>query len=131
MNKLLYRTVGRFYLGESEQHAQYVFQLRENAPKDLKRSFLISLEKDDNSSGSALEVAYELQRIIDSYWINTDQSRIKALVEYLEKWEDKDHYDGLLLEKEKLTQRLAEVNSVLETYDAGEMENWIPETELA
>jgi hypothetical protein len=108
-----------------------VFQFRDDAPKDLERSFLISMEKDDNSSGSALEVAYELQSIIDSYWINSYKPRIAAVVEYLERWEDKDHYDGLLLEKEKLSQRLAEVNAVLETYDAEEMENWTPETETA
>lgn len=126
MNKLLYRTVGRFYLGESEQQAQYVFQFREDAPKELERSFIIGLEKDENYSGSALEVAYELQNIIDSYWINTYKPKIAAVVEYLERWQDKDHYDGLLLEKEKLTKRLTEVNSILETYDAEEMENWFP-----
>lgn len=129
MNKLLYRTVGRFYLGEPEQQAQYVFKFRDDAPKELERSFIIKMDKDENSSGSALEVAYELQRIIDSYWINTYQPKIKAVVEYLEKWEEKDTYDALILEKEKLIKRLAEIETDLSSYDAEEMENWMPETE--
>lgn len=117
MNKLLYRTVGRFYLGESAQQAQYVFQFREDAPAELKRSFLIELDKDDNFTGSALYVARELQAIIDDYWINTDKEKIKAVVEYLEKWEDQDRFDWLAEERKKLTERLAEVEKELSQYE--------------
>lgn len=127
MNKLLYTNEGRYYLGRSETQIQYVFQFREDAPKDLRRDFLIDKEKDRGSQGSALEVAYELQEIIDSYWINTDQPRIKAVVEYLEKWEEKDTYDALILEKEKTANRILEIEKELSGYDADEMENWKPE----
>ena len=126
MNKFLYRSVGRFYLGDAEQQAQYVFQLREDAPTSIRRSFLISLEKDGDFSGPALSVAYDIQTIINSYWINTDKTHIDALVEYLEKWEEKDTYDGLIEERKKLTQRVLEICDELREYDHEEMKNWTP-----
>jgi hypothetical protein len=128
MNKLQYRTEGRYnILNPSDKSAQYVFKLRDDAPKTLERSFLIDLEKDGHFGGSALEVAYELKIVIDSYWINSDQPRIKALVEYLKKWDEKDEYDGLKLEREKLQTRLAEVEKKLSYYDTEEWENWKPQ----
>jgi hypothetical protein len=128
VNKLSYRTEGSYnVLNYSDKSAQYVFNLREDAPKELKRSFLIDLGKDNHFTGSALEVAYELQAIIDSYWINTDKEKIKFLVEYLEKWSEKDEYDGLKLERERLTKQLATVENKLGGFDPEEWENWKPE----
>lgn len=127
MNKLLYRTTGRYYLGESAEQAQYVFQLREDAPKDLKRGFVIELEKDEHFTGSALTVAHEIKRIIDSYWISTEKPKIQKLVDYLEKWEEKDDYDYLLARREELTKNLEAVNESLAQYDHEEMRNWKPD----
>ncbi|MDO3682176.1 hypothetical protein [Paenibacillus ehimensis] len=117
MNKLLYTNVGRYYLGRSEQQVQYVFQFRDDAPKGLKRSFLIEEEKDGKFTGSALEVAINIQGIIDSYWIHSEKNDIKAVVEYLKKWEDEDHYDYLVEERERMIKRLEEVNSELAKYE--------------
>lgn len=127
MNKLQYRTTGRFYFGRSEEQAQYVFSLRDDAPKELQRSFLIGLEKDNNFSGSALEVANEIKEVIDSYWINSDKSKIKDLVEYLEIWGDKDEYDGLIAERNRITERLSKIENKLCGYEAEEWDNWKPE----
>jgi hypothetical protein len=135
MNKLLYRTTGRYYLGDSSQQAQYVFQLREDAPKELSRSFLVKLDDDSDFSGSALDVASELEGVFEKYWISTALPKVKELIEYLEKWYDKDEYDALIEKREKLTEQLKEVENHLATYDHEEMENWRPEgdetTEIA
>ncbi|WP_028562294.1 hypothetical protein [Paenibacillus pinihumi] len=117
MNKLLYRTVGRYYLGEAQEQARYVFQLRDDAPKELRRSFLIYLDRDGNFSGSALQVARDIKDVVDSYFLNTDKPRIAALVDYLEKWEGADHYDGLIAEREMLKRRLELVNKELDQYE--------------
>lgn len=127
MNKFLYRQQARFYLGESEEQAQYVFSFRDDAPKGLQRSFVIALDKDNMFSGSAIEVARDLQDIIDSYWINSDKSKIKAVVDYLEKWADIDEYDGLIAEKEKIEKRLGEINNELGGYDPDDMAKWTAE----
>ena len=128
MNKLLYRSEGSYnILDPRDKSAQYVFQFREDAPKELQRSFLIDIEKDGNFSGTALDVAYELKSVIDSYWINTDQPRIKAVVEYLEMWAEKDEYDELKSERERLIKRLQVVENRLGGYDPEEWDNWTPE----
>lgn len=116
MNKY-YRTEGRYNLLSSENQAQYVFQLRDDAPDEIKRSFLIDLDKDGMFSGSPLEVARDIKDVLDSYWIHGSQERIKLLVDYLERWEDADTYDSLIEERDKLTKRLSEVEAELAEYE--------------
>lgn len=117
MNKLLYRTLGRFYLGQPEQQAQYVFQFRKDAPKELKRSFIVDLDKDGTFTGSALDVAYQIKTANDAYWINTDKPKIQAVVDYLEKWEVKDRFEGLMEEREQLKSRLAVIEEELSLFE--------------
>lgn len=127
MNQV-YRTEGRYnLLNPSEVSAQYVFTFRPDAPEGLSRSFLIDMEMDYTWTGTPYEVALELQEVIDSYWMHSDKPRIKAVVEYLEKWDDKDRYDALVERKAKLTEQLAEVERDLAEYDPEEMANWTPE----
>lgn len=127
MNRV-YRSEGKYnLLNPSEVSGQYVFTFRPDAPKGLQRSFLIDIEKDYTWTGTPYEVALELKEVIDSYWINTDQPKIKAVVEYLEKWVDKDRYDAMVEKKAKLSEQLAEVERDLAEYDHEEMANWTPE----
>jgi len=84
------------------------------------------MKNDGNFRGSALEVAREIKEVFDSYWISTQKTKIAALVEYLELWSEKDEYDDLKEERERLTKRLSEVEKKLGGYDHEEMENWKP-----
>lgn len=106
-----YRTEGCFNLfNPKERSAQYVFGLphltREQInEKELKTSFLIDLEKDydfDPNSYTALEVAYEIKNILDSYWIHSGKQEIQKFVEYLESIEE---------EQEKLRHQYAIENA--------------------
>ncbi|MDG0791952.1 hypothetical protein OMP38_14625 [Cohnella ginsengisoli] len=128
MNRV-YRSEGKYnWLNPSQVSGQYVFTFRPDAPEGLQRSFLIDIEKDYTWTGTPYEVALKLQEVIDSYFFNTDQPKIKAVVEYLEKWDDKDRYDALVEKKAKLTKQLAELDRDLAEYDPAEMENWTPES---
>lgn len=92
-----YRTEGRYNLfNPSERSARYAFTIphlsvEQIKEMELKTFYLIDLDKDynfDPDSYTALEVAYELKDIIESYWINTDKEKIKKLIEYLESIEE-------------------------------------------
>lgn len=85
------RHEGKYNLfNPSEVSAQYIFH-NISTETGLQVSYLIDLEKDytwDNESYTALEVAREIQDVLDSYRFHSDQKKIKALIEYLESIEE-------------------------------------------
>ncbi|MNJ48942.1 hypothetical protein D3C77_441520 [compost metagenome] len=82
-----YRYQGRYNFCSTEEQAQYIFRLPEDAPENLKRGFLIDLEKDEDYNDgdmTALELAEWIKDVYESYWIHSGVGEIKALFEYLE-----------------------------------------------
>ncbi|MNB81415.1 hypothetical protein D3C75_281970 [compost metagenome] len=87
-----YRTQGRYNLCSTEEDAQYIFiNLPEDAPKELRRGFLVDLEKDagyNENDMTAVELAGWIKSVYESYWIHSDVKKITALYEYLESIEE-------------------------------------------
>lgn len=92
-----YRNEGKYnWINQNEVSAQYVFTLPHLTYEQVKEmglqlSYLIDLEKDysyEPDSYTALECAYEIKKIIDDYWINSNKPHIQKLVDYLESIEE-------------------------------------------
>jgi hypothetical protein len=81
------RLEGRYnLLDPSEVSAQYVFRLPPDAPKELKRAYLIDIDKDENYTNddvTALELAEWIKSVYEGYWMHWDKEKIAALIEYL------------------------------------------------
>lgn len=117
MNKVT-RNEGRYYYGESENQASYTFYLREDAPENLERSYIIRLEHDLGWSGSPLEVATGIMEMWEDFWLAPQLPKIKDIVLYLQQWERQDKIDSLVEEKNQIEERLAEIENEMEELDA-------------
>ncbi|MBJ8031051.1 hypothetical protein [Bacillus cereus group sp. N21] len=91
------RNVGNYnMLNASDVSVRYFFIFPERLKdmvkeQEIKCSYLISEDKDYiNEDDSALDIAFELKEVIDSYWINTDKQKIDKLVEFLESIEEEE-----------------------------------------
>lgn len=86
-----YRAQARYNLCSNEEQAQYVFKLQDDAPSEIRRGFLIDLEKDDGYSEddmTAWELAEWIKSVYEGYWIHSGVKEITALCEYLESIDD-------------------------------------------
>lgn len=57
-----------------------------DAPKELKRAYLIDIDKDENYTNddvTALELAEWIKSVYEGYWMHWDKGKIAALIEYL------------------------------------------------
>lgn len=124
------------WVNPSEKQAQFLFHLRDDAPKELQRSYLVKLEHEArylniDPSDSALDVARALRQMIDeNFLFHGDERAIKALVQYLESVSDQDYLDGLRYriayakaEAEKWTKKAAELEAELACAEAEAVED--------
>ncbi|WP_137743363.1 hypothetical protein [Robertmurraya siralis] len=111
-----YRNEGSYnWLNPKEKSAQYVFTFPQLTSDEIKemgliRSYLVDLEKDysyEPDSYTALEAAYEIKSIYESYWIHSGLKDIEKLVEYLKSIEE---------EQEELRHRYAIENAKYQIY---------------
>lgn len=104
-----------------EKSAQYIFNwgIWEDKAKELglQRSFLIEIDKDCNYSFptyDALELANELDSIISGYWINSNKTSIKKVLEFLESVQEENEIEMCKDMISDYTNKLDELNDRLE-----------------
>lgn len=99
------------FLHPDEEQTQVIFRLREDAPFEHKQFGIVvdGFDYDMEDFDTVWECAYELNKVVQHYLINSDKKIMDFLLPYLEKYRLQDKLAFLLDEQTQLLKRIREV----------------------